>query len=472
VHLRQLGALDVAAVATHNGRPVPLDAMMLRRRPPPPPVYNPRSPPRLPRVNPDDDPRLAASIPPGGLLHDYLYSHIPTTHTPPIYHLGAILPGFAAEIARRGIRVGATARLPILWTCIVGGSGHGKSTAYRHAIGFVREWQQRILGDAYRDPYLELNGSIPGILTAASAFYRPELDAEVGVFENDEVSKILAQYDSGVAETLCQAYDGREIQRHLRDFQKRKAAGEKVDDILRNPAISANFATTPSALEEVGKNLHMEGGLFARVLWFRDALDVEALMHREIVLAAHRTATLQRWCDWAGWLDGEILMGWDKQVTLAEAAEDCLADYFESYKQKLLNENDRVNSARMRATSTAEVIASLYALSQGSLVIEVEDMQAALALVERCLRTLERLDHTVAVTIDQRLRGRVRAVIDEFPDECPKGILYKRLNVSQKDLDPVLATLIDAGIIERVSPVRPAGQRGRIPEIYRLAKKE
>src|SRR5512135_1796367 len=101
-----------------------------------PPLYDLKHPPKLPRV----DATFAATIPTEGLLHAYLYSAIPTTHAPPSYHLGAILPVLAYEIARRGIRIGTTMTLPRVWTCLVGGSGHGKSTCHRYARRFAREW--------------------------------------------------------------------------------------------------------------------------------------------------------------------------------------------------------------------------------------------------------------------------------------------------------------------------------------------
>lgn len=427
----------------------------------PPPQYNPRA--TLPRVNAT----LAAAIPSTGLLHAYLYSAIPTTHAPPSYHLGAILPVLAYEVARRGIVVSTTMSLPRVWTCLVGGSGHGKSTCHRYARKFAREWHEMLLGENYRDPFLHLDGSIPGILNAASAFYVPELDASVGVFETDEVSKILSQLDS-VAETLCQVYDGETITRQLRDFQKRKAAGEKVEDTLRNPAISACFATTPSSLEHVGKGYHLEGGLFARILWFHAALDPSALMPTEIVLPEHRTHTLTMWREWAGWLDGEILLGWDRQMTFEPAAIQLFRRQFDAYRAKLIDERDRVNSARMRAINYAGTIAALYALSCGAMHVSEEDVAAAINLVEMCLTTLVNLDKTVAVSVDQRLRQRVLELVQAHPEGCHKGVFYRRLNVEQKDLEPVLSTLLDAHMIELVP--RPAGQVGRPAQIFRVRK--
>lgn len=442
---------------------MPLDSTTSSADVSPPPLYDRAHPPKLPRV----DSTFAATIPKEGLLHAYLYSAIPTTHAPPSYHLGAILPVLAYEVARRGIRVGTTMTLPRVWTCLVGGSGHGKSTCHRYARKFAREWHEQLLGENYRDPFLHLDGSIPGILNAAAGFYVADLDATIGVFETDEVSKILSQLDS-VAETLCQVYDGETITRQLRDFQKRKQAGEKVEDTLRNPAISACFATTPSSLEHVGKGYHLEGGLFARILWFHAHLDPQALMPTEVVLPEHRAQTLAMWRDWAGWLDGEILLGWEKQMNFEPAAVKLFRRQFDAYRAKLIDERDRVNSARMRAINYAGTIAALYALSCGSMVVGEEDVAAAINLVELCIATLEGLDRTVAVSVDQRLRARVFDLIKAHPGGCPKGLLYRRLNVEQKDLEPVLATLTDAGDIELIP--RAPGQVGRPPQTFRVKK--
>ena len=422
------------------------------------PDYDPTLP--IPRV----DDALTNAMPGYGIIHAYMAWVVGTTHAPPLYHLGAILPGLAYEVARRGIQVGG--RLPRVWTCLVGGSAGGKSTAHECAQDFIRDWERAILGPAYTDPYLHLDGSMPGVLAASSAYYRDQAGATVCVYETDEMTKILSQLDS-VAETLCKIFDGRTIVRQLRQFQVAKEAGEKVNDTVRTPAISASFATVPASLERVAQGYHLEGGLFSRVLWFRGKLKPEELQPRRFPRTAARTAALAEWQGWTGWLDGVAALGpvvVQIPATVYQLFDD---ELFGQWRERLVNDGDRVNSARLRAIPYAETLAGLFALSRGSLLVDDDDAVRAINLVEQCIVTLQGLDETVAVDVQAKLRARVLETVRKS-GPCIKKTIYQATGVSKGDLDLALATLEESGLIEKVP--RSPGVNGRPPEQYRIPK--
>jgi hypothetical protein len=410
------------------------------------------------------------SAPTSGLIHAYLWWVAPTTHAPAQYHLGAILPVLAYEAARRGIFIGERRKLPRIWTGLIGPSGAAKSTAHRRAIDFTRDWRRAHLGDLFTDPFFHLDGSMPGILAASATCYDKELDASIGIYETDEMSKILSQLDS-VSETLCKIFDGNSVQRHLRQFQQAKAAGEKVNDELKNPAFSACFASTPSSLERVTQAYHMEGGLYSRVLWFRGAVRPEDLMPREIHRDAERAQVLDIWEDWSRWLDAEQLTKGPlaRRVAVPPHIQDMLSNHlFEPFRDVLVEDN-RVNPARFRGGTYGEEITGLYALSRGQWVADEDDAIAAINLVNSCLETIGVMDRTVAVPENSRLREKVLQRLTAAGDAgLRRAQLYRGLNVDKEELDKAVKTLLDSEVI--TESVKVTGEPGRPPLTYRLRK--
>jgi hypothetical protein len=197
------------------------------------------------------------------------------------------------------------------------------------------------------------------------------------------------------------------------------------------------------------------------------------LMPRLKPREAHKTHALDWWDGWSRWLDGQILMhqaeGRELVVQIPEPVLQLLDDnLFSLYREQLIDDYDRVNSARLRGINYAETIASLYALSCGRFVVIEDDMSRAINLVEMCLQTLTRLDKVVAVSQERRLRERVHAsIVSRGERGSFKRELYA-LGASKQELDHALATLLDADEIERVE-VKMTG-RGRRPELYRAKK--
>lgn len=409
-------------------------------------IYIPRAPLALPEL-------IRSCAPVDGVIHAYLWWVVPTTHAPAQYHLGAILPVLAYEAARRGILVSTQRRLPRVWTGLVGASGHGKSTAHYRAIQFARDWYGIYLAGNYRDPFFHLDGSMPGILAASSTGWMPDLNASIGIYETDEMSKILAQLDS-VSETLCKVFDGVTVTRHLRQFQQAKAAGERVPDQLVNPAFSACFASTPSSLERVTHAYHLEGGLYSRILWFRGELAAEDLRPREVHRDRARATVLRLWEDWARWMDAEMLTreGERRRVSVPQDICDLIDRHlFEPSRAVLARGDDRVNPARLRGLQYCEMLSGLYALSRGDFVADEDDAAAAINLVNACIGTLSFLDRTIAVNDVTRLREKALAAVRAAGLEgLRRSELYPVLKCTKRELEEVVQTLLDADAIEEI----------------------
>ena len=424
----------------------------------------------------DPDATLPETIrncaPEAGPVHAYLWWVTPTTHAPAQYHLGAILPALAFEAARRGIRIGNATKLPRLWVGLVGGSGHGKSTAHERAYEFVRDWYGTIKPEKPSPwPYFHLDGSMPGILAASATHFDDHINASLGIYEIDEFSKLLAGQDS-VAETMCKIFDGRDVQRHLRQYQEAKRQGEKVHDMLRRPAFSGCFASTPSALERVTQSYHLEGGLYSRILWFRGMLKSEDLLPRERPRDRARVQALDLWIDWARWLDTQQLLAPERNyVEVPDDVRDFIdRRLFEPTRKELAHEDDRMNPTRLRALSFAEQIAGLFALSCGSWQANEEDAQAAINLVSACVNTMWELNRVVAVNDKSRLRAKLyQAIRDAGEAGLRRSDLYHvGSQCTRAELDEALSTLIDS---EEVVCVIHQRERGRPATRYVIRQK-
>jgi hypothetical protein len=208
----------------------------------------------------------------------------------------------------------------------------------------------------------------------------------------------------------------------------------------------------------VAQSYHFEGGLFSRVLWFKADLAPTELQSRKVVRDAARTAALTKWGDFSAWLDGQAVLGEPHVVQISDDVYDLFnQELFERWRTNLVDDRDRVNSARLRALNYAETIAGLYALSCCRWKVTENDAIAAINLVEQCVETLSGLDRTVAIDVQAKLRERVLVIIDSHAGGCPKSAIYAATRASKTDLDIALATLLDADAVTR-EVVRSGGR--------------
>ena len=428
-----------------------------------PPPYQPG---KLPGV-PD---KLAACIPPAGPLHRYMAWAIKTTDADPLFHLASILPCWAHECCSFGFRIDAgNEYVPKLWTFTVGAPASSKSTAIRRALGVYR--QVAIRGDL-ADPFVQAEGSVPGLFEALAERFEPELGITPGVVYRDEAARLLDTRDS-VADMLCNIIDGDDVKRHLRGARKanREDPGS-VADTLRSPTYSGLLATTFARLREVTKTTYLEGGLYSRFLWFvgpnkpgPQSLTVNP--HRE-----EEREVIRVWGAWERWPLGMQTLGLDSTVLLPEESLQLLEHtLFRDLQAGANDGNDRVNAMRKRSLTQATIVAGLYALSQQRMSIELDDMTRAIRLVRLCLEGYLRVDPTLAADpVMVAADIAFHAIVNAGDLGIAKGKLYPILRAPKPLVDQVLDTLLDEDAIELMNT--KTGKRGRPSIRYRALRTE
>jgi len=414
--------------------------------------------------------------PPDGLIHAYLWWAGEVVYAAPSYHLGAILPTIAHEASRRGYRLGVSGDPLRLWTCLIGGSGSGKSTAHRMARDFYDDYVRQIRGPTYRKPFLHLAGSIQGVKHAlASGYHDPLAGRVVAVLETDELTRFLPRRGASVAEDLCQLFDGRPIEDHTRTAQKAKQEGQVVFTELNNYVVSALFATTASSLDAVADEQYFTGGLFSRILWISGRVDPTQWTPGPIDWQAVRRATaLDRWEQWSQWADGYEARGGARLVHMLAEAQEVYKSFALKHRNKCFDsEGGRFAPVYMRGVADHVLkIAALFAFScedafdlngGTGVYVSAADMQAAAALVENAFESFTKVATTVGVDRRARTGERIEDLLREAGARgMTRAEIWERMPPSDRvEVEPALAMLVANGRVEGVTVHN--GKRGRPP---------
>ena len=234
-----------------------------------------------------------------------------------------------------------------MWGFLLGPSGHGKSTAVYRAVEFHREVLKRIDPDE-NDPYVEAEGSIPGIYAAITDRFDSETKQTAAVLYQDELSRTIDQKDT-VAEMLCALADGRAKKRNLIGARQAEREGRDVGAELKNPVVSALFATTRSNLRRVAKPHHLEGGLFSRMLWFSGKTDPSRLKLHPSTQPTERGVAVSVWEEFASWCNARECTSSSKVVSIGSEVDQILREsLFEQLRTSMENDDDRLNPSRRR----------------------------------------------------------------------------------------------------------------------------
>lgn len=403
-------------------------------------------------------PDLDACLPASGPLRDYMSWAIKTTDAEPLFHVGSILPAFAAEAAMRRFTIDRNHRMvPRVWTFLVGVPASSKSTCMKRAMGVLKKYTE---ATSAPDPTVIAEGSVPGIFEALADRFDPDLGMSTGLVYRDEAARLLDTKDS-VADMFCNIIDGETVKRHLRGARaaNREQAGA-VKDTLEVPAFSGLLTTTFSRLREVTKASYLEGGLYSRFLWF---VGKPSLPPQSLTFDPHRdeeARVVDSWVAWHRWALSQQALGIPPVVDVPVGVVELLRATLFAALERHGRTDDRLNAARKRALSQAIQLAGLYALSQRRLVVEPEDMDAAINLVEACLAGLERLDPSLAVdefmvTVDSAFH----AIHAAGPTGIPTSRLYAVLRRGKGVVDGVVDTLVAEGSVRHED--RRTGKAGR-----------
>lgn len=418
-------------------------------------------------------------MPPNGMIHSYIWWAQQTTFANPIYHLGAILPVLAWDLAMRGYSVARRGAQPALQSFLIGGPGSGKSSALRLAQAFHEDFLticgETLIGEPWsrerHTPWLQAEGSVPGLLEALHDLFKPELGTTPALLYHEEVDALLTKKTDDVRQTLMQLFDSLpKVERALRQYRAMKLRTGTAPNIVLRPAIGGVFCATNEAMNRTLDASYFEGGLISRCLWLRGKPDIRkhsSTAPREVL----RSWVLDGWVQYAhhhtGVTLGRNAAGEQSLFSIDPKVKDCFADLDAQFFKALEADDDRMQASWGRAIEHGQLIACLYAWSRGQLRVTPEDARAAVKLVDWSIRTTQGLSTTQGATdLGWQLAERALQVIQAGgPQGVPKAALYKELRVDKATLDRALATLEDG---DSVRLFKTASQgRGRPTQLYR-----
>lgn len=354
------------------------------------------------------------------------------------------------EVARYGFHLRQREYPMSLWTVLAGDSASGKSTAITQARKFVEAaWEEATIRHS-TSPWIETEGSIPGLLNVFSDLYDPNRRTTVGIMFHHELSAVLNTREP-IAEMLCRLADGHDYERNLRELQK--GPGKRDDRggpaKIHSPVLSGLFASTEVALARVFNEAHRAGGLFSRFAWVAPPFDKDDLRFKPDVKPEDDPLYKVAVEHWAGWLGMLGLV--DREISLSPAAEAVLRDFFNTQKT-YIRDGDPMNGPRLRLVEKARVFAAVFAVQHQDSVVSEADMIYACNLTDVLLEHTEALSHLGTDAIVQKVR-RARMLIEASGDlGVPRKVLYERLGINRRAMDEVIGTLLDAGHAIDVKP--------------------
>lgn len=448
---------------------------------------------------PDD---VMKCMPPMGMLHEYVWWATQTTFANPIYHVGAMLPILAWDLAQRGWSFGSRGKQIALQSFLIGDSSSGKSSALRLAKSFHEDflartkpgWQTvapemdpRTAAIAMENtsrinPWVLAQGTAPGILEQLFDRFNPITNTTPVILYNEEVAHLLERRkDHAIVSVLLELFDKvPKVERHLSRYREMQRKGQQPPNVVRQPAVSGLFAGTPISIKDKLDASSFEGGLVSRSLWFTGAPDPKRWFLVDRERSAVRQFVLERWIHYGHHHHGEEAKrgatGMIVDVPMS-VKRLCAEMLFPAFKQSLLAQ-DRLTAVRGRALEHAELIAGLYAWSQGRTTVLEADMRAAVCLVTWSIRTVERIARTAGSAEDEAW-AHAQALLEVVRQAGMNGVrrsqLYTELRLTKATLDRTIETLLDAGSIvearhQHEGPGRPA-KVYRIPGLRNPSKK-
>lgn len=462
-----------------KGMPLPSPAVPL---PPPPPLPGMPVPPSgAPRPPPGPaggsasrwgtqtlSDALRACYPSQGPIASYMNWVHRLTHTPPQFHLAAILPVVAHEANRRQYILENGEPLHI-WTLVVARSGTGKTTAQRYAQSLHDAWGEAMRGSSWQSPWESAEGSISGVVQALMEHYDEASQSTNAILHHSEMSKVLRSDEA--LESLCQLFDRGDLKRNLRYFQRRKDDGEDVKETMKNAKISAVFTTTKSSLQEVFREAMLRGGFASRMLWFTGTVEPKDLMSRQLIDETGKLGVVKAFQKWTGVLDTLALTNAPKVLCLDKEAEQVHMAYFDELRPLIVGQSEEWASLANRASIYALRLAGLYALMRGSTTICEQDLKPAISLMKLLFQELVGLLPELRPE-DRFQRNHRRAkeilleAVKDYGNPIPRAHVLKETKLSTFELDQVVKTLIEEEFM--VEELIRTGEPGRPRKCYRI----
>lgn len=382
---------------------------------------------------------LSSIVPEGSPLEAYLHWSSQAHASPTEYHLAVMLSIAAHELARRGFQVEDNEYPLQIWTALVGNSASGKSKAINMAEDFLRDLWELSGSTPKNDPWLNATGSVSGIFAALQDFHDQNRGSTVALLVEQEFSSILQQRDA-VTEFLCSLYEGRTLQRNLKELQKatRSSQGKVQFDKIKKPAISTIFASTEEALGSCVTPSMVHGGLFSRLWWVSPEKLTQKYVRRQNFDAFREKALTA----WSGWYVQLGLLE-TKTLTFSDEALAILETYYANLVTKYAETSDEVPSGRTRAFDRARVLAVIFATFDGRSVASANDMHCALAAADHSYKALAKVSMLGSSETVQAAHKALR-LLARSPTGLTRRDLYRKTHMDKRQLEWALELLQDA----------------------------
>lgn len=370
---------------------------------------------------------------------------------PAVYHVAVGVVLCLHELARKGIRLKTRRKIPLgFFFMFLGDSASGKTTAIDYGEDFIHDvWED--LGLYFDpDPWIELEGTIPGVLFALHDFFEPSRGTTVAIAKHHEAAALFQSGDT-LSEMICRLADGATYQRNVRDLQKQ--GGRRRDpqgpDRIERPVLSALLAVTEASLAPHFKEAHRSGGLFSRFWWIAPKFSRKNIRieNEGPEVEAMRARAVSAWSEWLAKLDVYYSDPESKAISFSSEGEARFHEaIWEPMRAEFEDEND-LNPVRLRAVDKARVLALLFATLRGAPCIGAEDVDLAVGWYELLLGHARRVGYVGSPELVRRVKRAERLIKSNADAGCNRRDLYQALRIDKRTLDNVLETLIDSGLV-------------------------
>jgi hypothetical protein len=416
------------------------------------------SPPWHPRRLVSDDEIKQAAC--SGWLKAYIAYGQRRTDAPVTFHEAAGLVVLSAVIGRRAVlHLGVGDIYPNVWVLILAPSSlYRKSTALDLA---------RDLIEAVDAECLAPDDFTPQRFVAVLA----EHDGQPLVLVRDEFSGFYEgltrlDFQTGLKETLCMAYDGRPFRREKMKPRRRRDVDEIGDDgawcfAARQPFLSILAGSTPSRFYDIARPGDVTSGFLARFAFELPPdgshltrpirpLDDDTLHLRAQLL--ERLHTLRH-------APLRVMIGPDVTERLNQYISALEAEARQAPNGELVG----VVAARAPwwAVRAAMLLASADASATGSAPVALPHVYQALLITERWRHAALRVLGDIAPSHFERTATRVVDLVRRKPTGIARRDVMRALRISRRLMDDVQATLAERGeIVVRAHAARggPGGQ--------------
>ncbi len=410
--------------------------------------------PTLPQTPETRQPELAGIFPANSPIARYLAWTTAAHGSPLEYNVAVAVTSGVHELARRGFRLPKVVDVgdyPLaVWIVLLGESATGKSTALNAGQDFLRHcWESAGIG-VEPDPWIEPEGSVQGLVSVLQEHYDEQRSTTVGLLYHNEFSTML-QTREAVGELICKLSDGRTLELN---FLNRKKAKEPNADRLINPRVSALLCTTESQLLAHFKKAHRFGGLFTRLIWEVPTFTREHIRLSQDHEGGQSARALRDDAVDAmiGWFANLSILGSEEgyDFTFSPEAHALLeAQLFEPWREAYVSRvsDENMHGVRMRLVEKARVFAALHASWRGHLKINTLDVEFAVKLAQHYHQQVSSVAHFGTSERHQQIQ-KAEAMVRSCGDiGCYRRDLYKLLKIDKKDLDTIVETLVDTGLV-------------------------